>query len=141
MNLFAKASLQFVRCPFGVVGKLAPKISMWLNGQRIKDDQQLEKKMGNEKHQPTNAAESFYLQIMINSLQCDLAMEVYESKLPVLHTMAIIHSSTCRTHCASHFQTQFRRPCKIWLWKLNFHNVDRHIEFTDKSWKFHWCMR
>lgn len=31
-------------------------------------------KKRNEEHQPTIAGESFYLQIMINSLQCDLAM-------------------------------------------------------------------
>lgn len=34
------------------------------------------------------------------------------------------------------FHSMFCRPCNIWLWKLNFHNVDRHAEFCDKSWKF-----
>lgn len=57
---------------------------------------------------------------------------------PFLHTMAIIRCiSRWLVERMARISTQFCRPCNIWLWKFNFHNVDRHAEFTDKSWRFH----
>lgn len=147
LNLFAKASHQFVQCPIGVwksAGVERWKESWphkklacdWMD-RAWKDNQQLKTKSASKK---PSAAVSFCLQIMINSLQCDLAKGGSANRnSQFLHTMAIIHSSTCRTRIAC-ISTQFRRPCKIRLWKLNFHNVDRHIEFTDKSWIFHACI-